>query len=55
MRIKGAIRLHTDRRVGKSKMSGSIVQEALFYVVKLRAQRIWNQITGRGNKTAAKN
>lgn len=54
MRIKEVPIVFLDRRVGKSKMSGAIVQEALFYVIKLRAKRIWEQITGQAKTPANK-
>lgn len=46
MRIKEIPITFVDRRVGKSKMSGSIIREALFYVVKLRLQHIKRQLFG---------
>ena len=46
MRIKEIPITFIDRRVGKSKMSGGIVKEALFYVVKLRLQTIKKQLFG---------
>lgn len=45
MRIKEIPITFIDRRVGKSKMSGAIVKEALFYVVQLRLQNIKKQFT----------
>ncbi len=54
MRIKEIPITFLDRRVGKSKMSGSIVKEALFYVVKLRLKRIKQQIFGGAKQPAAK-
>lgn len=53
MRIKEIPITFVDRRVGKSKMSGSIIKEALFYVVKLRIKHIKQQLLG-GGKPAAK-
>lgn len=53
MRIKEIPITFMDRRVGKSKMSGSIVKEALFYVVKLRLKRIKQQLFG-AKRPAAK-
>jgi len=46
MRIKEIPITFIDRRVGTSKMSGAIVQEALFYVLKLRLQNIKKQLFG---------
>ena len=51
MRIKEIPITFVDRRVGKSKMSGSIIKEALLYVVKLRLQHIRKQIFGGRKKT----
>jgi len=48
MRIKEIPIVFPDRRFGKSKMSGAIVKEALFYVVKLR----WQNITGKRTAVA---
>lgn len=47
MRIKEIPIVFMDRRVGKSKMSGSIIKEALLYVVKLRLRHIKEQLLGR--------
>jgi dolichol-phosphate mannosyltransferase len=46
MRIKEIPITFVDRRVGKSKMSGSIISEALLYVVKLRLLHIKKQLFG---------
>jgi dolichol-phosphate mannosyltransferase len=46
MKIKEIPITFLDRRVGKSKMSGSIVKEALLYCVTLRLKRIKGQIFG---------
>jgi dolichol-phosphate mannosyltransferase len=46
MRIKEIPITFIDRRVGTSKMSGAIVKEALFYVIKLRLQHIKKQLFG---------
>jgi len=54
MKIKEIPITFMDRRVGKSKMSGSIVKEALFYVVKLRLKRIKQQLFGGGKPAAGK-
>ena len=45
MRIKEIPITFLDRRVGKSKMSGGIVKEALIYVIKLRLQHIREQLS----------
>ena len=50
LRIKEIPITFVDRRVGKSKMSGSIVKEALLYVVQLRLQHIKEQLFGAGKK-----
>jgi len=50
MRIKEIPITFIDRRAGKSKMSGSIIREALFYVVKLRLQHIKDQLFGTKKK-----
>lgn len=44
LRIKEVPITFNDRREGKSKMSGNIIKEALFYVVKLRCQHIKRQL-----------
>jgi dolichol-phosphate mannosyltransferase len=44
LRIKEVPITFIDRREGQSKMSGGIVKEALFYVVKLRWQQIMRQL-----------
>jgi dolichol-phosphate mannosyltransferase len=46
MRIKEIPITFIDRRAGKSKMSGSIIREALLYVVHLRLQHIKDQLFG---------
>ena len=46
-RIKEIPITFVDRRVGKSKMSGSIIKEALLYVVQLRLQHMKKQLTGK--------
>ena len=46
MRIKEIPITFVDRRSGKSKMSGSIIKEALLYVVQLRLQHIKEQLFG---------
>lgn len=52
MRIKEVPITFCDRKAGKSKMSGAIVKEALFYVLHLRWQRIreWAK-SGSGSET----
>ena len=47
MRIKEIPITFVDRRVGKSKMSGSIIKEALFYIIKLRLQHTREQLRRR--------
>jgi len=49
MKIKEIPIVFPDRRVGKSKMSGAIVTEALFYVLKLR----WQHMQGKRASVAA--
>ncbi len=46
LRIKEIPITFVDRVAGKSKMSGSIIKEALLYVIKLRLQHIKDQISG---------
>lgn len=46
LRIKEIPITFVDRRVGKSKMSGSIIKEALLYVVQLRLLHIRDQLFG---------
>ncbi|MGB8352761.1 MAG: polyprenol monophosphomannose synthase [Chthoniobacteraceae bacterium] len=55
MRIKEIPIIFPDRRFGKSKMSGAIVKEALFYVVKLRWQHMTGQRTAVDTRQPAKN
>lgn len=50
MRIKEVPITFIDRREGQSKMSGQIIREALFYVVKLR----WQHLTGRSKQAGPK-